>query len=188
MAPALTLILGGARSGKSNYAEELVKKTEGRVLYVATAQALDAEMENRIRVHRTTRPDHWITVEAPDAVAAAVDAHIADVQVVLLDCVTLMAMNVYKTGAEEDEAAQAVAEENLMEEIEALLRVVARSDARWVVVSNEVGLGLVPPYPLGRAYRDALGRANQRLAKFADEVVFMVAGLPIWVKGPTESS
>ena len=94
-----------------------------------------------------------------------------------------MAMNAYGMGVEDDLEAQAAAEATLMDEVEMLLEVAGNSEAEWLVVSNEVGLGLVPPYPLGRAYRDALGRANQRLAQAADEVIFMVAGLPLWVKG-----
>jgi adenosylcobinamide kinase/adenosylcobinamide-phosphate guanylyltransferase len=188
MAAKLTLILGGARSGKSSYAEARAAEADGKVLYVATAQALDAEMEARIRAHQSNRPGHWITIEAPTKVAAAIYAHAKDVEVVLLDCVTLMAMNAYGIGVEEDEDAQVVAGERLMEEIEALLKLASRSNARWILVSNEVGLGLVPPYPLGRAYRDALGRANKQLADSANEVIFMVAGLPLWIKGQRGSS
>jgi adenosylcobinamide kinase/adenosylcobinamide-phosphate guanylyltransferase len=188
MAARLTLILGGARSGKSRYAEALAVEARGSVLYVATAKALDAEMEARISAHQANRPDHWITVEAPSDVAATIEHHTETADFVLLDCITLMAMNAYPNGAETDEIAQATAEVLLMEEIEALLTLVAGSNASWMVVSNEVGLGLVPPYPLGRAYRDALGRANQKLAESADEVIFMVAGLPFWIKGRKNSS
>jgi adenosylcobinamide kinase/adenosylcobinamide-phosphate guanylyltransferase len=140
-------------------------------------------MEERIRAHQASRPANWRTVEAPRQVAAAIGEQAGEADMVLLDCITLMAMNAYGMEVEQDETAQAAAETTLMQEIEDLLRLVGKSQAEWLVVSNEVGLGLVPPYPLGRAYRDALGRANQRLAQAADEVVFMVAGLPLWVKG-----
>lgn len=188
MAAKLTLILGGARSGKSSFAEARAAEAEGTVIYVATAQAFDEEMEERIRAHRASRPANWVTVEAPVAVAQALGNKAVEAEVVLLDCVTLMAMNAYGMGVEDDLEAQAAAEATLMKEVEQLLEVAADSEAVWLVVSNEVGLGLVPPSPLGRAYRDALGRANQRLAKATDEVIFMVAGLPTWVKGPTDSS
>lgn len=182
MAGKLTLILGGARSGKSSFAEARAAQVEGKVLYVATAQAFDEEMEARIQAHQANRPANWTTVEAPNKVAGAVADQIEGVTAVLLDCVTLLAMNAYGMEVEEDLSAQAAAEATLMDEVEALIALHARHQADWLIVSNEVGLGLVPPYPLGRAYRDALGRANQRLAQAADEVIFMVAGLPLWVK------
>ena len=183
MATKLTLILGGARSGKRSFAEARAAEVEGPVLYVATAQAFDEEMAARIKAHQASRPANWITVEAPRRVAPALAEHLPEAEAVLLDCVTLMAMNAYGMGVEDDLEAQAAAEAALMDEIEELLAAYRGSEAEWLVVSNEVGLGLVPPYPLGRAYRDALGRANQRLAEAADEVIFMVAGLPMWVKG-----
>ncbi len=176
-----TLVLGGARSGKSSYAEAQAATTAGAVLYVATAEAWDDEMRARIAAHRAQRPAHWRTLEAPqqtgDAIAAALSP---DVTCVVVDCVTLLANNVVialPEGASADDATAA-----LMAEIDALLAVRAQSDADWYVVSNEVGLGIVPAYPLGRVYRDALGRANQRLAAAADRVLFMVAGLPMVVK------
>lgn len=179
----LTLILGGARSGKSSYAEKLARDVGGAVLYVATAEALDQEMEARIATHRDKRPTVWRTLEAPRAVAQAIAADQGPADVLLLDCVTLLVNNVFGPDTEEDSGAQALAEARTMEEVESLLTVYESGDSHWIVVSNEVGLGLVPPYPLGRAYRDALGRANQRLAEAADEVLFMVAGLPIGLKG-----
>jgi adenosylcobinamide kinase/adenosylcobinamide-phosphate guanylyltransferase len=140
-------------------------------------------MEARIKAHQASRPANWHTIEAPRQVAAAIEGQVAQAEAVLLDCVTLMAMNSYGMGVEEDVEAQAAAEATLMAEIEALIALSQQGQADWLVVSNEVGLGLVPPNPLGRAYRDALGRANQRLAQAADEVIFMVAGLPLWMKG-----
>lgn len=177
----LTLILGGARSGKSSYAEAQAATTAGAVLYVATAEAWDDEMRARIAAHRSQRPTHWRTVEAPRQTGAAIAAALTpDVTCVVVDCITLLASNVVLAlpeGASDDDATAA-----LMTEIDALLAVRAQSDADWLVVSNEVGLGIVPVYPLGRVFRDALGRANQRLAAAADRVLFMVAGLPMTVK------
>ncbi|MFN3333065.1 MAG: bifunctional adenosylcobinamide kinase/adenosylcobinamide-phosphate guanylyltransferase [Caldilinea sp.] len=177
----LTLILGGARSGKSSYAEAQAATTAGAVLYIATAEAWDDEMRARIAAHRSQRPTHWRTVEAPRQTGAAIAAALTpDVTCVVVDCITLLASNVVLAlpeGASADDATAA-----LMTEVDSLLAVRAQSDADWFVVSNEVGLGIVPAYPLGRVYRDALGRANQRLAAAADRVLFMVAGLPMTVK------
>jgi adenosylcobinamide kinase/adenosylcobinamide-phosphate guanylyltransferase len=179
----ITLILGGARSGKSTYAEQLAAQYDGSVLYVATAQAWDEDMANRIAAHRAQRPAHWRTLEAPVEVGKAIlGAMPADV--ILIDCLTLLASNVI---APLDPADQVVADEALNVEIDALCEAAAtvtdtNRTVHWIIVSNEVGLGIVPAYPLGRIYRDALGRANQRLAALADQVFFMVAGLPLTVK------
>ncbi|MBF8284067.1 MAG: cobP [Anaerolineales bacterium] len=178
MGKRLTLILGGARSGKSAYAQRLAAERGNDVLYVATAEAGDDEMAARIAAHRAERPAHWRTLEAPRQVGSAIRVVAGDAGVVLIDCLTLLASNVI-VPLPEPVAAEAA----LIAEVDGLLAAYAASQAQWIVISNEVGLGLVPPFPLGRAYRDALGRANQRLAAAADEVVFMVAGLPMRVKG-----
>jgi adenosylcobinamide kinase/adenosylcobinamide-phosphate guanylyltransferase len=179
----ITLILGGARSGKSTYAEQLAAQCDGSVLYVATAQAWDEDMANRIAAHRAQRPAHWRTLEAPVDVGKAI-LGAPPAQVILIDCLTLLASNVI---APLDTSDQAVADQALKAEIDALCEAfatvtTANRTAHWIIVSNEVGLGIVPAYPLGRIYRDALGRANQRLATLADQVFFMVAGLPLTVK------
>jgi adenosylcobinamide kinase/adenosylcobinamide-phosphate guanylyltransferase len=181
MTRSLTLILGGARSGKSAYAERLAGMVGERVLYVATAEAGDEEMAERIAAHKAGRPARWTTLEAPREVGAAIHAAGDDYSVIVLDCLTLLANNVIvplpePIGAGEAEAA-------LKREVDALLDAYRASRAAWFVISNELGLGLVPSYPLGRVYRDALGRANQQLAAAADNVYFMVAGLPMVVKG-----
>lgn len=175
----LTFILGGARSGKSTYAQALARQTGGSVLYVATAQAGDDEMKARIEAHRAERPAHWRTLEASRNVGQAIRQALEGqpVDVVLLDCMTLLASNVLlelPETASEREASAA-----LMAEVDALLACRSQFKAHWIIVSNEVGLGLVPPYPLGRIYRDALGRANQKLAAAATEALFMVAGRPL---------
>lgn len=180
MEKSLTLILGGARSGKSAYAQRLAEDAGSPVLFVATAVAFDDEMTARIVVHRAERPVGWQTLEAPQAVGAAIRAFPAWEGIILLDCLTLLANNVL-LGLPDPEDAQA-AQFALDHEIDELLSAYAESKARWIIISNEVGLGLVPPYPLGRVYRDALGRANQRLAQAANQVLFMVAGLPMVVK------
>jgi adenosylcobinamide kinase/adenosylcobinamide-phosphate guanylyltransferase len=181
MAKRLTLLLGGARSGKSAYAQDLAQARATRVLYVATAEPGDQEMADRIRAHRAARPAAWRTLEAPRDVGAAIGTAAGDVELVLLDCLTLLANNAL--GALPEPISQAEAETALQAEVEGLLAAYAAGQAEWIVISNEVGLGLVPPYPLGRLYRDVLGRANQRLAAAADEVLFLVAGLPLRLKG-----
>lgn len=182
-AKRLTLILGGARSGKSSFAQELAGERGQRVLYVATAEAGDEEMAQRIEAHRSSRPPAWSTLEAPRGVAPAISAAMtsANFEVVLLDCLTLLANNAI--GLLSEPLTQEAAELALGAEVDGLLEAYQSGGASWIVVSNEVGLGLVPPTPLGRIYRDALGRANQRLASAADEVLFLVAGLPMRVKG-----
>lgn len=182
MTKQLTLILGGARSGKSTYAERLAAERGEQVLYVATAQAWDDEMTVRIANHRAQRPATWQTLEATHAVGQAIATalHTQPPDVILLDCLTLLASNVIVALPETVTEAEATAA--LMAEVDALLATYAQRDTAWIIVTNEVGLGIVPAYPLGRVYRDALGRANQRIAAAADEVLFMVAGLPMVVK------
>ncbi|MEK7808987.1 MAG: bifunctional adenosylcobinamide kinase/adenosylcobinamide-phosphate guanylyltransferase, partial [Chloroflexota bacterium] len=173
MAKRLTLILGGARSGKSSYSQKIAAERGHTVLYVATAEASDSEMATRIAAHRAERPAHWQTLEASHNVGTAIRSQSNQSQIVLLDCLTLLANNVIVPLPEpvtESDATQA-----LQSEVDDLLRAYHTSMAEWIIVSNEVGLGLVPPYPLGRVYRDALGRANQQLAAEADEVILMVA-------------
>ncbi len=180
MGKRLTLVLGGARSGKSTYAQKLAAERGERVLYVATAEAGDGEMADRIAAHRAERPAHWKTLEAARQVGGAIRLNRGEANVILIDCLTLLASNAI-IPLPEPATAQA-AEAALNVEVDDLLAAYAESQAEWIIISNEVGLGLVPPYPLGRVYRDALGRANQRLAAEADEVLFMVAGLPLKLK------
>ena len=177
----LTLILGGARSGKSTYAEKIAADNGGdSVLYVATAQAFDEEMQVRIEKHRAERPTSWRTVESPTGAGDAILAAAGDEQVILVDCLTVLVSNMLLKF--EDPFADAVTA-SVQDEVDKLLNCAEKLEANIIIVSNEVGLGLVPPYPLGRAYRDLLGKANQRLAARADKVLFMVAGLPMVVKG-----
>jgi len=177
----LLLILGGARSGKSDYAQRLAEQCGDKVLYVATATAGDDEMKTRIAAHRGARPAHWRTLEAPLDVASALEAAICDTEVVLLDCLTLLVSNI--TIRAGDDPSMSVVEQEVLAEMESLLAVWASHDATLIVVSNEVGMGIVPAYPLGRLYRDALGRANQWLAARADEVILLIAGVPVELKG-----
>lgn len=175
--PAMHLILitGGARSGKSRYAERLAADLGGdAVTFVATARASDDEMARRIRRHREDRPAAWTTVEAPVDAGAAVREAATDV--VLLDCLTLLAANALAPATDYGEVA---ALEAVRTALDRLLAALAGRDGTLIVVTNEVGLGIVPATPVGRWFRDALGEANQRLAARADEVVLMVSGIPV---------
>lgn len=182
MPKELILILGGARSGKSSYAQRLALERAGRdVLVVATAEAGDAEMRERIRVHQRERPAGWRTLEAPLDVGPQISTAAGAAQIVVLDCLTLLVSNVIVALGET--ASAQTADLAVTREIESLLAAYRAGAATWMIVSNEVGLGVVPAFSLGRTYRDALGRANQTLAAAADHVLFMVAGLPLRVKG-----
>jgi adenosylcobinamide kinase/adenosylcobinamide-phosphate guanylyltransferase len=176
---SIIFILGGARSGKSRYAQELAARLGSRVLYVATAEALDEEMKARIEAHRRSRPPSWRTLEARAGVAEAIRNQIRDAEVVIIDCLTLLVSNLLADGSAGAEAC----EKRVTGEVEDLLALMETSKPDFIVVSNEVGLGLVPPNPLGRVYRDVLGLANQMVARHADEVYLMVAGIPVPLKG-----
>jgi adenosylcobinamide kinase/adenosylcobinamide-phosphate guanylyltransferase len=171
-----TLVLGGARSGKSTFAERRAAESRQPVLYLATATAGDDEMAERIAAHRAARPSGWRTVEAPLDPAGAIREHAGPGDLVLLDCVTLWVSNRIL-------AEPAPSDAELVAEAEAIAGAARERGADLVAVSNEVGLGVVPPYPLGRRYRDALGRVNQALAARAEEAIFLVAGLPLRLKG-----
>jgi len=167
--PRFTLVLGGARSGKSRYAEGLVAALPPPWVYVATAEALDHEMAARTRTHRARRGPSWRTIEAPRDLKAALAA--CAQAPVLIDCLTLWLSNLMLGAADIDA------------EIEELEKSLAAARSPVVLVANEVGSGIVPDNALGRRFRDAQGLLNQRIAARADRVVLMVAGLPLAVKG-----
>ena len=167
----ITLILGGARSGKSRYAERLVEGAALTGTYCATAEPRDMEMAERIAAHRARRGPFWRTIETPLALATAIAAEAAPARPVLVDCLTLWLSNLLLAGR------------NPAEEASILCRALRQAEGPVVLVSNEVGMGLVPETPLGRTFRDASGRLNQELAALADRVVFIAAGLPLVMKG-----
>jgi adenosylcobinamide kinase / adenosylcobinamide-phosphate guanylyltransferase len=176
----LTFILGGARSGKSTHAQKLAEQSGKSVTFLATATASDDEMAARIAKHQQERPAGWQTREIPCEIARVLKNQAIETELVLLDCLTLLLNNVlFSSETDFDHPDEAAAAEKAETEIQSLLASIAASPANWIVVSNEVGLGLVPPYPLGRLYRDLLGRANQLFAAQADEVLWMVAGIPV---------
>ena len=177
MSERLILILGGARSGKSAFAEELARRQAGRTLYVATAEALDPDMERRIAAHRRQRPPEWATLEEPLDLAAAIPPALKGYDTCLLDCLTLWVSNMLLRREGNPEA-----EPEILAAADALLAVCEQSTATWIVVSNEVGLGVAPATALGAAYRDALGRVNQAVAAQADAVYLMTAGLALELK------
>ena len=219
----LILVTGGARSGKSTYAErlaaQLAEPRGGRVTYIATSQTYDEEMTQRVSAHQASRPETWTTVECPVEVAAAVRAAAAAdggrgagaagsagaPPVILLDCVTLWVTNLLFSGgafggseppedgynydkdllpADEERAAAA----RVTAAVTDLLAAVAETGVTLVAVTNEVGLGVVPEYPLARLYRDQLGWANQRLARDADGLYLLVSGYPLDVKALAAAS
>lgn len=169
----LYFITGGARSGKSAFAEDIAAGIQGKRAYVATAQALDAEMAQKIAKHRTDRGDVWDTFEEPLAVAELLAKLFQGYQVVLVDCLTLWLSNVM---AHTDEDAAVV---HRIEELVSMLR---KCSGVCIVVSNEVGLGIVPDNPLARKFRDLAGMLNQKVARVADHVYFTAAGIPMKIK------
>ena len=183
----LTLILGGARSGKSDLALRLASSRGHDVLFLATMQAGDEEMRSRIEAHRAQRPSHWRTIEEPRDVVDALRREARPADFVIVDCLTLWVSNLlvdaFGPGGEPDDpslitsAASAIAERTAE-----LLEWWDTFAGELAIVSNEVGLGVVPPYPLGRAFRDALGSANRLIAAHAVRVYYLVAGLALEVK------
>jgi adenosylcobinamide kinase/adenosylcobinamide-phosphate guanylyltransferase len=172
----IILILGGARSGKSRFAQQLATELGERVLFIATGVPMDEEMRRRIELHQKARPKTWRTLETPTGVARAIGEHIKDADVVVLDCLTFLVSNLMDNETEESEAL----EKEITAELSELLE--QKKSASLIIVSNEVGMGIVPAYPLGRAYRDLLGRANQFIAQRADRVYLMIAGIPLELK------
>jgi len=178
------LITGGARSGKSRFAQELAQRPGQPVLFVATAEAGDEEMRHRIEAHRRVRPTAWRTLETPNRVGQHILQEIGGAKVVIIDCVTLLVSNILNQFL--DPAGESIdgarVEKAVIREIDELIDCLNRVAAIFIIVTNEVGMGLVPVNLVGRLYRDLLGKANQRLAERADEVYLMVSGLPVRVK------
>ena len=171
------LITGGARAGKSTYAQKLAADTSGKALFVATAEAKDEDMRLRIEKHRKSRPSNWKTLEVPVNVGDAINKSAGDFSAIIIDCITMLVSNIMLAAGDEASAESAV-----LKEIDSLIKVMQSKSSDFILVSNEVGLGIVPDNELSRIYRDLLGRANQLLAQHADEVYLLVAGIPVKIK------
>lgn len=182
----LVLVTGGARSGKSSFAEEMAGKFGDNVLYIATSIPFDDEMRDRIQKHRERRPSCWETLEAYRDMDVKLTDRLGGKDAVLLDCVTIMVTNLMFEkkmdwdNVNPDEINEIEGFTGL--EIEKLISVIRNDKVPFVIVTNEVGMGVVPEYPSGRAFRDIAGRVNQRLAREADEVYLCVSGIPVKIK------
>ena len=169
---SITLVLGGARSGKSAYAESLIEAHEGDLTYLATGQAWDGEMRTRIDDHKERRGDRWQTVEAPRDLAAALDQYGQKKSPILLDCLTLWVTNLMMEEGTDFEV-----------EFDALIASLQKCTCPVVIVSNEVGMGIVPDNKMAREFRDHAGSLHQRVAAISNTAVLVVAGLPLTLKG-----
>ncbi len=184
---SITMVTGGARSGKSTYAEQLAKERGNNIGYIATAVVTDEDMAERIKRHRMSRPKEWTTIERYSHFDEVDESLFKGTDLFLLDCVTTMVTNMmfdedvdYDTCSNED--VQKV-EDYIFIEIEKLIERMEKGQKKLIVVTNEVGMGLVPAYRLGSIFRDIAGRVNQYLAMRADEVYFMVSAIPMKIKG-----
>ncbi len=179
--PNITLLLGGARSGKSSYAVKLAENCDGHVVYLATGISCDEEMKRRIEKHKNDRPDSWETIEEPLDVENALKKVSESADLVLLDCLGFWVSNLllhYQSQGKEDSQI----EDMVLTRILNMVSMAEETELEMIVVSNEVGMGIVPEGPLGRLFRDILGRANQTVAAHAHKALFFVAGLPIKLK------
>jgi len=172
----ITLILGGARSGKSRYAEALASQANRKVVFLATGHACDEEMRAKIDRHRRERPSEWRTVETPLDLDAAIVSHGTHDAFLIVDCLTTLSSNLLLAEA-------ATQNDWVLACVERICEALADTPASVAVVSNEVGNGVVPEYQMGRAFRDLLGEFNQKVARIADNVILMVAGCPLALKG-----
>jgi len=173
----MTLLTGGARSGKSTLAEKIAAETGGEILFIATAQALDKEMERRIQLHQESRPEDWKSLEIGENLASVLAKKKLSADLIIIDCITMLVSNVIlKHSGSLDEPDEEAAEDALDQEISSLISYIQKSNSTFILVSNDVGMGLVPPYPVGRLYRDLMGRVNRQLALVADEVYWINAG------------
>jgi adenosylcobinamide kinase/adenosylcobinamide-phosphate guanylyltransferase len=174
---SVTLVLGGARSGKSRYAQQLAEQSR-HVVFLATAKVSDEEMHAKIERHREDRPKEWLTIEEPLDLPKVLAERGLESEVIVVDCLTIFAANLLEAEGGNNDAIE--------HHVETLCEALRAARCAVVLVSNEVGSGVVPAYPLGRRYRDLLGEINQKVARVADDVVLMVAGLPLALKGHVE--
>lgn len=168
------LVTGGCRSGKSRFALEYANRHYQKKIYLATCEPLDEEMAHRIELHKRARGPEWQTVEEPIGVVEKVTQHGEEGGVILLDCLTLWISNLLMRGNDEN---------RIMDEIARLVQAVQRSPSSFLLVSNEVGMGIVPADPTARFFRDIAGMVNQTMAREADTVILMISGIPMGLKG-----
>jgi adenosylcobinamide kinase/adenosylcobinamide-phosphate guanylyltransferase len=178
------LIIGGAGSGKSHFAQELASKLGGPVLFVATAEAGDEEMRQRIEQHKRKRSATWSTLEITTGVGRRTLEKIGGARVVIVDCITLLVNNIFSQYSDQsgERIDAPLIEQGVIAEVGELIECIDRVDASFIIVTNEVGLGVVPANRMGRLYRDLLAKVNRMLAQTADEVYLMMAGLPQLIK------
>lgn len=174
---SVTLVLGGVRSGKSRFALQIALRAVN-VTFIATARSSDDEMRRKIERHRAERPPHWRTLEEPLHLGQAIAGSEGSSDLIVIDCLTLFASNLMEAHGDDLHTIGAA--------IDALCCALQKTNRRIVLVSNEVGSGVVPAYAAGRQFRDVLGEMNQRVAAIADNVVLMIAGLPLPIKGSIE--
>jgi adenosylcobinamide kinase / adenosylcobinamide-phosphate guanylyltransferase len=170
----ILFVLGGARSGKSSYAVDLAKSQNKKTAYIATCIPYDDEMNERVRLHKEERPSGWATFEEPSNLTHLFKDLDSKFEIVILDCITLFITNLMQNGLNESD---------IKDKINEMMTILKDVSYNSIIISNEVGLGIVPDTPLGREFRDIAGRVNQIIAKYADEVVFVAAGIPLKMKG-----
>lgn len=170
----ITFITGGVRSGKSKLATDLAKKAGGKIAFIATCTPFDTEMKDRVKLHRASRPKSWKTIEEPLNLSAALKKLPPKTASVVIDCLTIYITNLVLAGKNEPE---------ILKNIENTMKIMKKSCFSAILVSNEVGMGIVPDNELARLFRDIAGKANQLAAALSDEAYFMVSGLPMKIKG-----
>jgi adenosylcobinamide kinase/adenosylcobinamide-phosphate guanylyltransferase len=175
----LVLVLGGARSGKSSFAQQLAARSDSKVLFLATAEASDDEMVKRIAKHKQSRPAAWVTIEEPLRMASTLMKENQSYDLAIVDCLTVWLGNMMFHNTD-------VSEEKIMQEVSAVLRSYKNGSCSYILISGELGLGVVPENPMGRLFRDIHGRMNQEIAQEADKVFLMIAGIPLEIKGISE--
>ena len=170
----MIFITGGCRSGKSRYALDYANRHFSKKLFLATSEALDEEMAQRIENHKKVRGPEWQTIEEPVEIVNKIKEHGGDGKIILIDCLTLWLYNLLMRWGDDSK---------ILNETDKLINVIKQNPASFILVSNEVGMGIVPADPLSRRYRDLLGTMNQRIAQALDTVIFMVSGIPLFLKG-----